>query len=294
MHDLDSLQAFYRVGRAGGVGAAAREMKVTQPAISQRLRRLERAFGRKLYGMAGRRLVLTEEGRRLFAACRQAFDVLEAAGSAFTGRQETPLIGTVRIATLSELSKVFLLPQVRLFRLAHPGVAFDILYQQPYEIVSMISRHEVDFGITNEAYRRPQIELSRAFMESVVCVGPGPARRLSWDDVERLNWMAYGVDDPLWLEFQSLAAKRGARLPGLSLRVSDVESVLTLAAEGVGYALAPAHAVGLRKLRGLTLHTLPFSTIRKQIYFCRLKTVPLGRAGAAFLDHLKAACASFT
>jgi DNA-binding transcriptional LysR family regulator len=281
------------VALLGGVGAAAREMKISQPAMSQRLRKLERQVGRKLYGTAGRKLVLTEEGRALFESCRQAFDALEAIANSHSN-DDAPLVGRVRIVSLSEVGKTFLLPEVQAFRTLHPGVGFDILYQRPYDLLFTLSRQEADFGLTNAIYHRPQIEMTHAFTESIVCVGPAPARKLSWSDLGGLCWISYGVDDSLWLELERLARRHAVRLPRPSLRVADVESILSLAAKGAGYALAPAHALFRRGLKGLAVHEVPFPTIRKEVCLCRLQTLPLGRATNAFWNHFHERCKTFS
>lgn len=285
MLDIGALRAFYYVGKFGGIGAAARELKVTQPAVSQRVAQLERLVGKKLHGQAGRRLVLTEEGRRIYEACRQAFDTLEALESSLSGAG-APVGGTVRIASLSEVAKVLLLPNIRAFREKNPAVRFDLQYRLPYEILSSLSRHEVDFAITNEPYRRPQVELVPCFLERVVLAGPGPSRRLSWPQLEGLPWLSYGSEDPLWFEFERLAMRHGAVLPRPAFMVAEVESVLRLAAEGAGYALVPEHALRLRRLPGLCVHKPPFGAFTRQVYACRLRTVAPGQAAQAFWEFL--------
>lgn len=286
MLDLGALRAFYFVGRFGGVGAAARELKVTQPAVSQRLSVLERSVGKKLYGQAGRKIVLTEDGRRLFEACRQAFDVLGAAEAALDGRSETPILGVVRIAALSEVSKSWLLPKVRVFLKKHPGTSFEVEYRLPYEMLNSLMRHDADFVVSNEPFRRPQVELVPVFKETIVCVGPGPSRSLAWSQLETLPWIGYGTEDPMWSEFEHEASRHGAHLPKPVLSVADVESVMRLAADGAGYALVPVHSLPLRALKGLVTHRLPTKELSRPIYLCRLKTVPMGRAAAEFWKEL--------
>src|SRR5687767_10816079 len=123
--DIAALHVFYLSAKLGGVGAAARALRVTQPAVSQRLASLERSVGRKLYGRVGRGSQLTEDGRRLYASCRDAFALLESAEAALTGTADEPLAGTVRVTALSEAGKAFVLPALLEFRRRHPAVAFD-------------------------------------------------------------------------------------------------------------------------------------------------------------------------
>jgi DNA-binding transcriptional LysR family regulator len=287
MIDLGALHVFYWVSRVGGVRAASRELFVTQPAISQRLKLLERQLGLKLYGRAGNKLVLTDDGRKLFEASRPAFEMLLSMESLMEGKG-SELSGYIRIAALSEFSKAFLLPKIERFRAKHPGVKFHIEYRHAYEMLGFLSKHEVDLAFTNEPHGSPQIEAVPGFEEEIVCVGPGPSRRLSWNDIGRVPWLSCGSEDNVWFEFERQAAKHGVELSQPAVQVAEMESILTLAAQGRGYALAPRHALKLRSVPRLAIHRLPLPPFKRPIYFCRLKTVPMGRATQAFWDYLSA------
>jgi DNA-binding transcriptional LysR family regulator len=281
MLDLGGLHVFYWVSRLGGVGAAARELHVTQPAVSQRLKLLERQCGRKLYGRAGNKLVLTEHGRRLYEGCRPAIEALLALEDSVKGG-EAAVAGEVRICALSEFAKAFLLPRIEKFQRRHPGASFHVEYRHAYEMMSHLSRHEVDLAFTNELYTRPQFECAPAFEERIVCAGPPPARRLSWKDLGTLPWFSCGSEDNVWSEFERRARAHGVELPRPSIQIAEMESILTLAARRPGFTLAPAHALELRKTPRLAVHELPGGSFSRTVYACRLKSVPLGSAAQAF------------
>ena len=67
MHNvtLAQISAFERTVRLGGVHAAARHLGLTQPAVSQRIRELEKALGAKLFERHGRTLSLRPDGSAL-------------------------------------------------------------------------------------------------------------------------------------------------------------------------------------------------------------------------------------
>jgi DNA-binding transcriptional LysR family regulator len=283
--NTEDLRAFYAVGRHGSVQAAARSLKVTQPAVSHRLAGLERELGKKLKGRAGHKLVFTADGQALFERCRAAFEILDAAEADLRG-EKAVLQGAVRIASMSEWSKAFLLPKIEAFSKKNPSVEFHLQYRPQFETISALARHEVDMAFSNEPYRRPQAEMVEVGEERIVCVGRGPSRRLTWKDAAELRWIGYGAEDPVGFEFEQLAATKGVVLSRPRLQVSDVDSVLRLAAGGAGYALAPDHALRLRRLPGLAAHHLPCGPIVKKVYLFRLKTVPMGGAVAAFWNMM--------
>lgn len=284
MLDLGALRAFYWVGKFGGIAAAARDLKVTQPAVSQRISKLESQLKKKLHGKAGRNLVLTEDGRKLFESCRDIFEAADALEKSLDGTQ-APIFGTVRIAALSEFSKAFLLPKINQFRKTHPAVEFDLSYRMPYDMLAALSRHEVDLAFSSDLYRKSQIEMIPFYKETTVCVGPGPSRKLSWVEIAKKTWISCGTDDPLWHEMGEMALRDGVRLPRPALRVADIESILRLVASGAGYALIPSHSL-LLSLKGISVQSTPMKAPSSQVYLCHLKTVPLSRAGQAFCGFL--------
>lgn len=285
MLDLDGLHAFYWTAKLGGVGAAARELHLTQPAVSQRLRLLQARLGKRLYGRAGNRIALTEQGEKVFRASAPAFEALAGLETALQG-EEAEIQGQLRILALSEFSKAFLLPRIREFRRKHPRVRFRLEYRLPFEMMASLARHDVDFAFTIEVSTHPQIEAVPVYTEELVCLGPSPARRLSWDDLGGLPWLSCRSEDHAWFEFEALLQKRGIRLPPPAIEVAEQESLMTLAAQGAGYVIAPSHSLKLRSIPGLVRHALPFPALKQTIYFCRLQTVPLGPAGRAFWEFI--------
>lgn len=87
------LAVFLAVERSGSFGAAARELMVSQPAVSERIRRLERVVGRRLFDRTARGSSITEAGRALVPYAQRclalADEALEAARSAAGSRALT-------------------------------------------------------------------------------------------------------------------------------------------------------------------------------------------------------------
>jgi LysR family transcriptional regulator, transcriptional activator of nhaA len=69
------LYYFWSVAREGTIARAGEQLHVTQPTISGQLRSLEKALGTKLFGRAGRNLVLTETGRTVYRYAEEIFSL---------------------------------------------------------------------------------------------------------------------------------------------------------------------------------------------------------------------------
>ena len=68
------LQVFESIARTGGFTSAAKELYLTQPTVSQQMKKLEEDLGVILFDQVGRKVYLTEAGTALLDSCREIFD----------------------------------------------------------------------------------------------------------------------------------------------------------------------------------------------------------------------------
>jgi len=116
---LDLMLTFDAAARHLSFTRAAQERFVTQSAVSRQIRSLEDDLGVALFRRGHRTLALTEEGRLLHAACREALARLrEAAGRLRAG----PSRQVVTLTTTPGLAGLWLIPRLTAFTRAHPGV----------------------------------------------------------------------------------------------------------------------------------------------------------------------------
>jgi DNA-binding transcriptional LysR family regulator len=86
------LEAFYHVATEGGFTAAARKLNIGQPTVSSHVGNLEGYFGVELFHRAGRRIQLTEIGRKLYDITHDLFGHEQEAIACLKARQNRPLI----------------------------------------------------------------------------------------------------------------------------------------------------------------------------------------------------------
>lgn len=121
---LYPLRAFESAARHGSISAAARELSLTQSAVSHEVKALETYFGTSLFRRTRSGLVLTRRGQTVFATAQGAFADLALLG---TDSESRDLSGTVTIAAPPLFCAHWLLPRLDRFSLANPGVAFRLL-----------------------------------------------------------------------------------------------------------------------------------------------------------------------
>ncbi len=74
--NLSSYRIFYTVANTGNISKAAKELYISQPAISKSIQKLEEGVGCKLFSRSSRGVVLTDEGQLLYGHVKEAFETL--------------------------------------------------------------------------------------------------------------------------------------------------------------------------------------------------------------------------
>ncbi|WP_283848221.1 LysR family transcriptional regulator [Bradyrhizobium sp. NAS80.1] len=119
------MRVYVRVVERGSMSAAARDLGIGQPAVSERIERLEADFGLRLLRRNTRTISVTDTGAVFYERCKLA---IEAADDALASvHEDMPLRGTLRIAAPHGLGEV-VLPRILLrLRDRHPQLKIDLV-----------------------------------------------------------------------------------------------------------------------------------------------------------------------
>ncbi|MGO4713397.1 LysR family transcriptional regulator [Bradyrhizobium sp. 2TAF24] len=122
---LSAMRIYIRVVERGSLSAAARDLHLGQPTVSERIERLERQLGVRLLARTTRSVTTTEAGERFYERAR---GVIEAADDALASAsaRDGALSGTLRIAAPHGLGEVTLPPLLVRFQAQHPQLAIDL------------------------------------------------------------------------------------------------------------------------------------------------------------------------
>lgn len=124
--DMKALRAFVRTVERGSVTGAARDLAISQPAVTKHLRNLERHVNARLLERTSRSIRPTSQGMALYEASRSALATLEAAMEGVR-RNMGEVEGTLRIFAPSCLGARQLHTIVMEFQEQHPNVVVDLV-----------------------------------------------------------------------------------------------------------------------------------------------------------------------
>lgn len=146
MQSLSAYRIFYTVAIQGNISNAARELYISQPAISKSIQKLEDGLGCKLFNRNSRGVSLTQEGEMLFSYVSTAFEALNTGEDRLKNALNLG-IGHLKIGVSSTLCKYMLLPYIKAFTKQYPHINISILCQSTNESLVMLEEDKIDIGL---------------------------------------------------------------------------------------------------------------------------------------------------
>jgi DNA-binding transcriptional LysR family regulator len=240
MDRLSAMEMFVRVVETKSFSAAARDLKVGQPAVSKSIAQLEERFGVRLLMRSTRGLTPTEAGLNFYERARSIIDATHEAVVAVSGGE---LSGRLRASAGVTISRLHIVPRLQVFLDQHPNLSLDLLLS---DRTGDLIQDGVDVsfrtGMLNDssliarkiASCRLQVIATPAFFER----NGFPKRP---DELERLPAVIYGMGriggGDVYRFRKGGESDVEVRLSG-RLRVSAAEGVREAVLGGLGYTVA--------------------------------------------------------
>jgi LysR family hydrogen peroxide-inducible transcriptional activator len=237
---LRDLEYAVTVAQARHFGRAAQICGVSQPSLSEQVRKLEDLLGIRLFERAARRVQPTLQGERLL---NQAERVLTEARHLLAMAQQhvEPLTGELALGAISTLAPYYLPHLLRNVRSALPRLTLRLSEQQTAALLSALRGGHIDAALLAMPVPSEGMASELVFYEPFSLVCPAGHRLLSQPSVNLSDL----VDDDLilleeghCLRDQALSLCRLAR-PG-SRQATSLETLWHMIASGEGFSLLPA------------------------------------------------------
>ena len=174
IENLSDLHVLLQTARCGSLSGAASALGITPAAASATLKRLESQLGTRLFERSTRALRITTQGQILLDYAQRAFDLLDE-GESQVSEARTALVGTIRVAAPSDLTRTCLLPWFDEFLVLHPDVQLALnVGDRPLDVV----RDEVDVALRYGNLSDSRL-VARLLADSapVVCAAPAYLER---------------------------------------------------------------------------------------------------------------------
>src|SRR5215813_1159017 len=169
--NLDQLRALIEVVECRSFSAAARNLNLSQPAVSLQIRELERRFGVPLIERFGKQAHATAPGRELIKAGRRIFDACTSAEEAMRRFREN-WIGRVHLGTTLTAMIYRLPPLLRKLRSDHPGVDLVVTNMPTPLSIAKILSNEADLALVTLPVENGELRVKPLCQESMLAALP--------------------------------------------------------------------------------------------------------------------------
>ncbi len=286
----EQLEYIAAVTRLGSLRRAAEELRLSQPALSETVRNLERELGVDLLERKRSGATMSAEGRELLPYIAQVLEAVDRLRGAAGEQHRTSRM--VRVGTVNAATVPLLVPAVREFRAAHPVTQVEVVGAQQAEIHRALAEGGFDLGLVNHldgddvpaGFESTRLLRGRP----VVCVRPDSplASRdaVSVDDLLTEPLIAMRTGYVMHRYVHRLLAGRD---PLFSYSTDGAEMGKLMVAEGLGATVLPDFSVigdPLERLGTITYRPIAGDTTRVLLMLQRRKAESVPRAAQDLHD----------
>lgn len=237
--NVSQLRAFVTVVDRGSFSEAARELGISQPAVTMQVQALESDLGATLLDRRYRRVDLTEAGRSLLPHARRVLDQLEAARLDIDHLSGT-ISGRLSIAT-STTPGVYIVPFVLgAFIQQFPEVGVAISVHDTAEVVEAVETGHAQLGVTGATVRGARVTFEELGRDELILIASPHVPLASRKHVPLAE-----LCDELWVFRESGSGTRQVAERILADHGLDVAELRVAVELGTGEAIVSAVEGGL-------------------------------------------------
>jgi LysR family transcriptional regulator, transcription activator of glutamate synthase operon len=241
---LVKYQILQKVAEAQSFTKAARQLGLTQSAVSHAVSNLEKEFGFPLIHRSRSNVTLTADGHTMLVAMRkvlQAEEQLQQEASRINGLTK----GTVRVGLISSISTKWMPTIIRLMEQEYPGIRIELREGDYYQIEQWLIAGEIDCGFLNRPSSK-QFQYIPLIKDPMLCILSSDSplydrTQIDLKDIEGEDFImpSYkGTNDVLTI-FEKYGIK-----PNIRFELFDDKGIITMVEHSLGITIMPELVLG--------------------------------------------------
>ena len=286
--DLELYRVFYIVAKNKHMTKASEELHISQPAISQSIKKLEDQLGGTLFLRSNKGMELTEEGKMFYEYVKGALDLINNAEHEFTSFKDLSK-GEIKIGCSTTLTKLVLMDVLEKFHIDYPNININITNGLTRDLINDLKLGKLDFVIFNES----NIKETNLNLEKIMELKQGFIYNPNFFE-DKINTFSDLNNIPLILQkeesnsrklLDSIALKYNTKLiPKMEVVSQELVTDFTNIGFGIGYSIIDLAMKNHKNLKELKINKeLP----NINIYLATNKYVSLTFASKMFIKYLK-------
>lgn len=288
--DFDGVQAFVVISELGGFSKAARELHITQTALTRRIQKLEAYLGLKLLDRTTRKVELTVVGREFLPQARSIVQEMTSAVERLKDMSHNAR-GSLTLACIPTMTSHVLPAILGEYAKRHPDNRIRLLDGTSDEVRSAVLNGQAEVGIAVQGEKVAELNETVLFADPLVfvCRAPHPLhgrKTVTWADMRDIELVGVSgfVATRVFMDYQ--LAKRNIRLQR-KYEVQHHATAINLVAAGVAAAILPSSNIREGDRPGVRKIPLTAPVVKRRVMLLRSRTASLSPAAEAFYELVR-------
>ncbi|HEX2946468.1 MAG TPA: LysR family transcriptional regulator [Clostridia bacterium] len=288
--NFEHYKVFYNVAKLGSFSAAAKELFISQSAVSQSIKTLEEQTGSVLFARGPRTVKLTAVGEMLFSHVEQAYNLIRAAEGKIREMQSYGL-GEIKIGVGDTILRFLLIPFLQKFIIKYPKIKLQIINRTSSGIIESLKSGAVDLGIVTLPVEDKDVEtMEFRTVEDVFVASDRFAglknKSVTTQELSQLPLLLLQKESLTRRNLDAFFNSKGLTIvPEIELESMELLIELSKIGLGIAYVLRESAVLPVSEGELFILRTKDHMPVRK-LGLARLRNVPLSPASELFISEL--------
>ena len=286
--DLELYRVFYTVAKHKHMTKASEELHISQPAISQSIKKLEDQLGGTLFLRSNKGMELTEEGKMFYEYVKGALELINNAENEFTSFKDLSK-GEIKIGCSATLTKLVLMDALKEYHKEYPNININITNGLTKDLLNDLKLGKLDFVIYNESNIKEtnlNLEMIKELKQGFVYNSEFYNDNVnSFEDLNKLPLILQKEESNSRKLLDSIALQNSVKLvPKMEVVSQDLITEFTNAGLGIGFVIIDLAKKNYSNLKELNINKkIP----NIKVYLATNKSVSLTFASKMFIKYLK-------
>ena len=286
--DLELYKVFYVVAKNKHMTRASEELHISQPAISQSIKKLEDQLGGTLFLRSNKGMELTEEGKMFYEYVKGALELIGNAENEFTSFKDLSK-GEIKVGCSTTLTKLILMDALENFHKDYPNININIVNGLTSNLINDLKLGKLDFVIFNES----NVKENNLYLEKIKELKQGFVYNpdyytdnvKTFSDLNKLPLILQNGESNSRKLLDYIALQKHLKLiPRMEVVSQELISEFTNIGLGVGFVIIDLANRNFKNLKELEINkTIP----NINVYLALNKSVLLTFASKKFLEYFR-------
>ena len=291
MINLNQLRIFYHTAKYQSCSQAAKDLCITQPAVTNQIRALENFYDLKLFKKKGRRIYLTDAGKTIYEYTRKIFAWEKELEDVMRDMGELKL-GNLRVGTSTTYVRSLMPLLISSFSYVHPNIKIHLEEGNAMDMIRSLRNLKTEVAVVGKLPENPDIGFIPFCMEEVILImAPNhhlaKKKVLSFDEIMREPIIMRNNGSATRNLINELFSLHQCE-PNILMETGNVEFIKQLVQRGesIGFISREAASLELRQKKLVTA-SLNNQKMFLDINVAYLKNETLSAPAKVFIGHIK-------